>query len=80
MASSDISVGSFAYLTVGETDFLVKRLGVAPFDPNTADVGIHSCVFEIYAKKVIYGFNFSMGTKVVVLTVGMWRLFVLLVF
>lgn len=58
MSSFDLPIGSFAFLMVGKTGFLVKRLGVSPFDPNTADVGVHFTVSERYAKKVILKFNF----------------------
>lgn len=66
MASVDIPVGSFAYFTVGEGEFIIKRLEVAPFDPTTADAGIHSCVSEGYARKAIASFNFPVGAEVVI--------------
>lgn len=66
MISLDTSVGSFTYMTFGETDVLVKRLVVVPFDPNTADAGVHSTVNERYAKKVLSKFNFPVGTEIVI--------------
>lgn len=66
MISSYILVDSFAYMTIRETDFLGKRLGVAPYDPNMADVGVHSFISERYAKKVISEFNFLVGIEIVI--------------
>lgn len=66
MASIDVPVGSFAFFIVGEGEFVVRRLEVAPFDPNTADARIHSCASERYVKKTISSFNFSVGAEVVI--------------
>lgn len=66
MSSSNVPIGSFVYLIVGETDFLIKRLEVTLFDPNTVNARIHSCISERYARKMVSSFNFSMGTEVVI--------------
>lgn len=67
MASSNLPVGSFVYLVVGESDFAFKRMEIAPFIAKTADVGVYSIVSERYACRVISKFNFHVGTKIVIL-------------
>lgn len=77
MAFSDLQVGSFAYLVVGEGDFFVKRLEVAPFVSNTADASVHFVVSERYARRVISEFNFPVGIEIIILAVKILLPFVL---
>lgn len=63
MGTVDVSVGSFAFFTVGEGDFVIRHIEVAPFDPNTADAGIHSCASERYVRKFISSCNFPVGQR-----------------
>lgn len=71
MASSDLPIRSFAYLVVGEGDFTVKRLKVAPFVSNTTHAGVRYVVSERYTHWVISEFNFPVGTKIVIPAIGM---------
>lgn len=60
-------MGSFTYITTGEFDFSVRCLEVAPFNPNTVDVGVHSTMSKKYMRRAISEFNFPLGIDVAIL-------------
>lgn len=66
MASSNIHVSSFAYIVVGETNFGVKHLEIAPFDPNTAYARVHFTISERYTCCVIYKFNLPIRNELAI--------------
>lgn len=61
-------MGSFACITV--------HLEVAPFDPATEDASVHSVMSKKFPHMTIYEFNFPLGTKIAILAVAMWHLYV----